>query len=55
MALEEGQGGCEEASCGKGEQENGVTVGSLCGRRSGSGVVEALGAALGVGWRGAEG
>jgi hypothetical protein len=53
VAFEEGEGGGEEASCGEGEEEDGVAVGSLGRGWGGGGVVEALGAALGVGWRGA--
>jgi hypothetical protein len=53
MAFEEGEGGGEEASCGEGEEDDRVAVGSLGCRWSGGGVVEALRAALGVGWRGA--
>ena len=49
MALEEGEGGGEEASCGEGEEEDGATVGSLGCGWGGGGVVEALCAALGVG------
>ena len=52
VALEEGEGGDEETSCGEGEQDDSVTVGSLGGRGGGGGVVLALGAALGVGWGG---
>jgi len=55
VTLEESEGGGEEASCGEGEEEDGVTVGSLGLGWGGGGVVEALGAALGVGWRGAYG
>jgi hypothetical protein len=53
VALEEGEGGGEEDSCGEGEQDNGVAIGLLSCRWGGGGVVEALGAALGAGWRGA--
>jgi hypothetical protein len=49
VASEKGEGGDEEASCGEGEEEDGVAVGSLGCGWSGGGVVEALGAALGVG------
>ena len=51
VAFEEGEGGGEEASCSEGEEEDGVAVGSLGCGWGGGGVVEALGAALGVGWR----
>ena len=53
MAFEEGEGGYEEASCGEGEQDDGAAVGSLRCGWSGGCIVEALRAALGVGWRGA--
>lgn len=49
MTLEESEGGDEEASCGEGEQDDGVTVGGLRFGWSSGGVVEALGTALGVG------
>jgi hypothetical protein len=49
VALEEGEGCDEEASCGEGEEDDGVAVGSLGCGWCGGGVVEALGAALGVG------
>jgi hypothetical protein len=48
VAFEEGEGGGEEASCGEGEEDDGAAVGSLGCGWSGCGVVEALGAALGV-------
>ena len=51
MAFEEGEGGGEEASCGEGQQDDGVAIGSLGGGWRGGGVVEALRAALRVGWR----
>jgi hypothetical protein len=50
MAFEEGEGGGEEASCGEGEEEDRVAVGSLGSGWGGGGVVEALRAALRVGW-----
>jgi hypothetical protein len=53
VAFEEGEGGYEEASCGKGEEDNGAAVGALRCGWSGGCVVETLGAALGVGCRGA--
>ena len=49
MALEESKGSDEEASSGEGEEDDGATIGSLGCGGSGGGVVEALGAALGVG------
>jgi hypothetical protein len=52
VALEEGEGGYEETTCGEGEQDDGAAVGSLGCGWGGGGVVEALGAALGVGWDG---
>jgi hypothetical protein len=55
VAFEEGEGADEEASCGEGEQEDGVAVGSLRGGWCGGGVVLALGAALGMGWGGGYG
>jgi hypothetical protein len=52
MSFEESEGCGEEASCGEGEQDDGAAVGSLGCGWGGGGVVEALGAALGVGlWR----
>jgi hypothetical protein len=55
VALEESKGGDEEASCGESEEDDGAAIGSLgCGWR-GCGVVEALGAALGVDWLGKKG
>ena len=53
MAFEESEGGGEEASCSEGEEDNGAAVGALRCGWSGGCVVETLGAALGVGWRGA--
>jgi hypothetical protein len=50
VALEENERGREKTSCGEGEEDDGVAVGSLCFWRGGGGVVQALGAALGVGW-----
>ena len=50
MALEESKGGDEEASSSEGEEDDGATIGSLGCGGSGGGVVEALGAALGVEW-----
>jgi len=52
VALEESKGGDEEASCSEGEQDDGVAVGSLGFWRGCGGVVQALGAALGMGWDG---
>jgi hypothetical protein len=49
VAFEEGEGCGEEASCGEGEEDDSAAVGSLGCGWSGGGVVEALGAALGVG------
>jgi hypothetical protein len=49
VAFEQGEGGDEEASCSEGEEDDGVAVGSLGGGWCGGGVVEALGAALGMG------
>jgi hypothetical protein len=48
MAFEEDEGSGEEAAGGEGEKDDGVAVGSPGCRRSGGGVVEALGAALRV-------
>ena len=48
MTFEDGEGGDEEASSGEGQEDDGATVGSLGCGWCGSGVVEALGAALGV-------
>jgi hypothetical protein len=51
MTLEDDERGGEEASCGEGEEDDGVTIGSLSGGWCGGGVVEALGAALSAeGW-----
>jgi hypothetical protein len=50
MTFEDGEGGGEESSGGEGEEDDGSTVGSLGCGRSGGGVVEALGAALWMGW-----
>ena len=53
MAFEESEGGGEETSGSEGEEDNGAAVGTLGCGWGGGGVVEALCAALGVGWRGA--
>jgi hypothetical protein len=53
VTLEKGEGGHEEASGSEGEEEDGVAVGSLGAGWGGGSVVEALRAALGVGWSGA--
>jgi hypothetical protein len=50
VALEESKGGDEETSSGEGEEDDGAAIGSLGCGGSGGGVVEALGAALGVEW-----
>jgi hypothetical protein len=55
VAFEEGEGGGEEASCGEGEEDDGATVSALGCGWGGGGVVEALRAALGVGWKRGEG
>jgi hypothetical protein len=55
MALEQGDGGDEEAPCGEGEQDDGAAVGALCCGWSRGGVVQALGAALRVGQGGSHG
>jgi hypothetical protein len=55
MAFEESEGGGEEASRGEGEEDDGATVSALGCGWGGGGVVEALRAALGVGWRRGEG
>jgi len=55
VAFEESEGGDEEASCGEGEEDDGVAVGSLGRGWGGRGVIEALRAALGVGSSGGEG
>jgi hypothetical protein len=52
VAFEESEGGGEEASCGESEEDNGAAVSTLGCGWGGGGIVEALGAALGVGWRG---
>jgi hypothetical protein len=52
VALEESKGGDEETSSGEGEEDDGAAIGSLGCGGSGGGVVEALGAALGVEWLG---
>ena len=49
VAFEEVERGDEEASCGEGEEDDGVAIGSLGCGWGGGGVVEALGAALRVG------
>jgi hypothetical protein len=49
MAFEEGESGGEETACGEGEEDDGAAIGSLGCGWGGGGVVEALGAALGVG------
>jgi hypothetical protein len=54
VALEEGEGGYEETTCCEGEEDDGAPVGGLGFWRSRGGVVEALGAALGVGRGGTE-
>ena len=46
VALEEGEGGDEEATCCEGEKDDGVAVGGLRFWGGRGGVVEALGAAL---------
>jgi hypothetical protein len=48
VAFEEIERGDEEAACGEGEEDDGVAVGSLGCRWGCGGVVEALGAALGM-------
>ena len=54
MAFEDSEGGGEETSCGESEQDDSVAVCSLGCGWCGGGVVEALRAALGVGWTGAD-
>jgi hypothetical protein len=54
VALEEIERGCEETTCGEGEEDDGVAIGSLGCWWGGGGVVEALGAALGLSWRGGQ-
>ena len=49
MAFEEGETRYEEAACGEGEEDDGAAVGPPGCGWGGGGVVEALGAALGVG------
>lgn len=48
LPLEDDKGRDEEAAGGHGHQDDGVAVGALGGGWRGGGVVEALGAALGV-------
>jgi hypothetical protein len=55
VAFEENEGGCEEASCSEGEEDNGTTVGALGCGWGGGGVVQAVRAALGADWWGAQG
>jgi len=55
VPLKQGDGGDEETPRGEREQDDGAAVGALCCGWSGGGVVEALGAALGVGRRGSHG
>jgi hypothetical protein len=48
MTFEDDERDNEETTCAEGEKDDGVTVGSLGCGRCGGGVVQALGAALGV-------
>ncbi len=48
MTLEDKERCREEACCSQSEDHDGMTIGSLRGGCCGSGVVEALSAALGV-------
>ena len=55
MAFEESESGGEEASGSEGEEDNGAAVGTPGCGWGGGGVVQALRAALGADWWGAQG
>ena len=55
VAFEESEGGGEETSCSEGEEDDGAAIGTLGCGWGGGGVVQALRAALGADWWGAQG